>query len=191
MERLSGSTHRRAPRRNPRSLMSGANTLEGVLGLTILVTGLVMPITGLIQKITATDTFAQAARDAALAVAVLENAPANDAALQTVLCDAVKERLGRPNAVCADEWVLDFEAYASPSDLDANPPSPRTSGPVGGEDNDIVLVRISLQDEPIWHKLFPDPGYANAVPDQEGRKGPPIAVGFARNGRGSGGGDTT
>ena len=192
MKQLSESTNRRrAPRRSPRSRMGGASTLEGVIGLTLLITGLVMPITGLIQKITVTDTFAQAARDAALAVAVLENAPANDTALQTVLCNAVKERLGRPNAVCADEWVLEFEAYASPSDLDANPPTPRTGGAVGGEDNDIVMVRISLTDEPIWHKLFPDPAYANAVPDSQGRKGPPIAVGFARNGRGSGGGDTT
>lgn len=188
MERLSESIYRRAPRRSLRSRMGGASTLEGVIGLTLLVIGLVMPITGLIQKIAVTDSFAQAARAAALAVAVLEDAPASDADLQTVLCDAVKENLGRPAASCADEWVLEFQAYASPSDLAADPPNPRTGGAVGGEDNDIVLVRMSLRDVPIWHNLFPDPAYANAVPDAQGRKGPPVAVGFARNGRGGGGG---
>ena len=184
MERLSESTHRR---RSLRSRMGGASTLEGVIGLALLVLGLVMPITGLIQKIAVTDTYAQAARAAALAVAVLEQAPDTDADLQTVLCDAVKENLRRPAASCADEWVLELQAYASPSDLAANPPNPRTGGAVGGEDNDIVLVRMSLRDVPIWHNLFPDPAYANAVPDAQGRKGPPVAVGFARNGRGGGG----
>ena len=187
MERLSESTHRRALRRSLRSRMGGASTLEGVIGLTLLVLGLVMPVTGLIQKVTVTDSFAQAARDAAMAVAVLENAPASDTDLQTVLCDAVKESLGRPTASCADEWVLELQAYATPSTLAADPPTPRTGGAVGGEDNDIVLVRISLRDEPIWHRLFPDPAYANAAPDSKGAKGPPVAVGFARNGRGGGG----
>ena len=161
-----------------------------MIGLTLLVLGLVMPITGLIQKIATTDSFAQAARDAAMAVAVLEDAPDSDADLQAVLCDAVKESLGRPTASCADEWVLELQAFASPSALSATPPTPRTGGEVGGEDNDIVLVRISLRDEPIWHKLFPDPAYAHALPDAQGRKGPPIAVGFARNGRGGAGGTT-
>ena len=170
-----------------RPLMQGASTLEGVIGLTLLVLGLVMPITGLVQKITVTDTYAQAARDAAVAVAVLETAPATDADLQTVLCDAVKESLGRPTASCGDEWVLELQAYASPSALAADPPTPRTGGAVGGEDNDVVLVRISLRDEPIWHSLFPDPAYADAAPDSTGAKGPPVAVGFARNGRGGGG----
>ena len=194
MKPLSESTHRResahrqALRRSPRSRMSGASTLEGVIGLTLLVLGLVMPISGLVQKIAVTDTYAQAARAAALAVAVLEDAPASDADLETVLCDAVKESLGRPTAVCADEWVIELLAYALPSDLAADPPTPRTGGAVGGEDNDIVLVRMSLRDEPIWHQLFPDPAYANAVPDAQGRRGPPVAVGFARNGRGGGGG---
>ena len=187
MERLSESTNRRAPRRSPRSRMQGASTLEGVIGLTLLVLGLVMPITGLVQKIAVTDNYARAARDAALAVAVLETAPASDADLQTVLCDAVKESLGRPTASCGDEWVLELQAYASPSALAADPPTPRTGGVVGGEDNDVVRVRISLKDEPIWHSLFPDPAYANAAPDPTGAKGPPVAVGFARNGRGGGG----
>ena len=173
--------------RNPRRAMQGATTLEGVIGLVLLVLGLVMPITGLIQKITVTDSYAQAARAAAQAVAVLELAPATDADLQAVLCDAVKESLGRPAASCADEWVLELQAYATPSALAADPPVPRTGGAVGGEDNDIVLVRMFLRDEPIWHKLFPDPAYANAAPDSRGAKGPPIAVGFARNGRGGGG----
>ena len=171
----------------PRSRIRGASTLEGVIGLTLLVLGLVMPITGLVQKITVTDSYAQAARDAAQAVAVLEQAPADAAALQAVLCDAVKESLARPAASCADEWVLELQAYATPSALDANPPTPRTGGAVGGEDNDVVLVRMFLRDEPIWHKLFPDPAYANAAPDSRGAQGPPIAVGFARNGRGGGG----
>ena len=186
----SESTHRQALRRGPRWRMSGASTLEGTIGLTLLVLGLVMPITGLVQKITVTDSFASAARDAAMAVAVLENAPASDADLQTVLCDAVKESLGRPATNCADEWVIQFQAYATPSTLAATPPTPRTGGEVGGEDNDIVLVRIFLRDEPIWHRLFPDPAYANATPDAQGAKGPPVAVGFARNGRGSAGGVT-
>ena len=172
----------------PRSHLQGTSTLEGVIGLTLLVIGLVMPITGLIQKITVTDSYAQAARDAAQAVAVLELAPDTDAALQTVLCDAVKESLGRPAASCADEWVFELQAYASPSALAAQPPTPRTGGAVGGEDNDIVLVRMFLRDVPIWHRLFPDPAYANAAPDSRGAKGPPVAVGFARNGRGGGGG---
>ena len=171
----------------PRSRIRGASTLEGVIGLTLLVLGLVMPITGLVQKITVTDSYAQAARDAAQAVAVLEQAPADAAALQAVLCDAVKESLARPAASCADEWVLELQAYATPSALDADPPTPRTGGAVGGEDNDVVLVRMFLRDEPIWHKLFPDPAYANAAPDSRGAKGPPVAVGFARNGRGGGG----
>lgn len=188
MKRLSESTNRRrAPRRSPQSRMGGASTLEGVIGLTLLVLGLVMPITGLVQKIAVTDTFAQAARAAALAVAVLETAPATDADLETVLCNAVKANLRRPAANCADEWVLEFQAYASPSDLAADPPTPRTTGAVGGEDNDVVLVRMFLKDEPIWHRLFPDPAYASAVPDSRGAKGPPVAIGFARNGRGGGG----
>ena len=170
-----------------RSHMQGASTLEGVIGLTLLVIGLVMPITGLVQKITVTDSYASAARDAAQAVAVLEQAPADDTALQAVLCDAVKESLGRPAASCADEWVFELQAYASPSALAAQPPTPRTGGAVGGEDNDIVLVRMFLKDAPIWHKLFPDPAYANATPDSRGAKGPAVAVGFARNGRGGGG----
>ena len=185
MKRLSTSPGRRALRRSPRSRISGAGTLEGVTGLTLLVIGLVMPITGLVQKITVTDSYAQAARDAAQAVAVLETAPATDTDLQTVLCDAVKESLGRPAASCADEWVIELQAYATPSALAADPPTPRTGGAVGGEDNDVVLVRMFLRDEPIWHKLFPDPAYANAAPDSRGAKGPPVAVGFARNGRGT------
>ena len=102
--------------------MQGASTLEGVIGLTLLVLGLVMPITGLVQKIAVTDNYARAARDAALAVAVLETAPATDADLQTVLCDAVKESLGRPTASCGDEWVLEAPGLCLPVRARRRPP---------------------------------------------------------------------
>lgn len=165
---------------------SGAGTLEVAIGLSLLVIGFVMPVTGLIQKVTMTDSYSEAAREAAEAVALLESAPADAAALQVVLCDAVKRSLARPDAVCADEWVIELQAYATPDALTADPPTPRTSGSPGGEDNDIVLVRLFLTEAPMWHLLFPDPAYANAQPDARGAQGPPVGIGFARNGRGAG-----
>ena len=160
--------------------MEGATTLEGVIGLVMLVTALLMPITGLIQKITITDSLGLAAHRAAQAVGMLAAAPASEADLQTVMCDAVKRSLGRPAETrCDDEWTLELQAFASPSALAADPPTPRTAGPAGGEDNDIVRVRIYLKDTPLWHRLLPDPVYA--APGQ-GRS-PPIAAGFARNAR--------
>ena len=160
--------------------MEGATTLEGVIGLVMLVTALFMPVTGLIQKITITDSLGLAAHRAAAAVGMLASAPASEDALQTVLCDAVKSSLGRPAGTrCDDEWTLELQAFASPSALAADPPTPRSGGPVGGEDNDVVRVRIYLKDTPLWHRLLPDPAYA--APAQG--SSPPIAAGFARNSR--------
>ena len=162
--------------------MVGSTTLEGVIGLVMLVTALVMPVTGLIQKITITDSLGAAAQEAAEAAAMLEAAPAGEDALQTVLCDAVKRSLGRSAETrCEDEWTLEFQAFASPSALAADPPTPRTEGSAGGEDGDIVRVLVYLKKTPLWHRLLPDPAYA--APG-DGR-GPPIAVGFARNARAS------
>ena len=161
--------------------MEGTTTLEGVIGLVMLVSALVIPVTGLIQKITITDSLGQAAHDAAQAAGMLSAAPANEEALQVVLCDAVKRSLGRPAETrCEDEWTLELQAFASPAALAADPPTPRPSGgAVGGEGNDIVRVRISLKKTPLWHRLLPDPAYA--APGTG--KSPPIAVGFARNAR--------
>ena len=160
--------------------MEGATTLEGVIGLVMLVTALVMPVTGLIQKITITDSLGQAAHEAAQAAGMLAAAPADAEALQAVLCDAVKRSLGRPAGDrCEDEWTLELQAFTSPAALAADPPTPRTGGPVGGEANDVVRVRIYLKRTPLWHRLLPDPVYASPG---DGRS-PPIAVGFARNAR--------
>ena len=165
--------------------VKGATTLEAVIGLSMLVTALVMPVTGLIQKITVTDSLGQAAHEAAQAVGMLTAAPADDLELQTVLCDAVKRSLGRPAGTgCDDEWGLELQAFASPAALAADPPAPRTGGPVGGEHNDIVRVRIFLKERPLWHRLLPDPVYAAPCPESPCTgKAPPIAAGFARNDR--------
>lgn len=120
----------------------GAAVVEAAIAITFAT----MFFAALMQVVSTaytTDRLERAARAAARAVALLPSAPASDAALRTVACNAIRNELSLPaTETCSEDWTFTVEAYEDPAALRAG--TARGAGTaVGGDDGDIVAVRIS------------------------------------------------
>ena len=126
--------------------MRGVAAVETALSIAVLV-GVLAALMGIIQDLYAKDRAERATRAAARSIALLESAPADQASLEDAVCEGVKAELKLDSGYdCAEHWSIEVEAYASPSDLLAG--TERSGSTLGGEDADLVLVRLTARESP-------------------------------------------
>ena len=148
----------RAALRGFRRGTRGATAITFAISISVLVVAFASLIE-IAKLIFVWDENARASRAAARAVSLLASAPASEAALEQVACDAVKRELGWAEDADCDRWTIEIEAFPTPAALLAG--SPRGSGsPLGGENADLVLVRLSQP----WQGWLP----GALAPEEEG-----------------------
>ena len=126
--------------------------VESALALSVLV-GALAGLMTIVDTIFTHDRMARAARAAAHSIALLPSAPATAADLGAVACETILGELGldrtpdgseltpdEKNEYCAARWTITVVAYASPADLLEG--TGRGGVPIGGENGDLVAVRI-------------------------------------------------
>ena len=127
--------------------MRGATAVETALSIAVLV-GVLAALMGVIQDLYAKDRAERATRAGARSLALLESAPADQTSLEAAVCEGVKAELKLDEGYdCTARWSIEVEAYANPSALLAG--TERSgSTPLGGEDGDLVLVRLTARETP-------------------------------------------
>ena len=122
------------------------------------------------------DRLERAARAAARAVALLPSAPASAAALNTVACNAIRRELALDaGETCTGAWTVAIETYETPAALRDETPR-AAGGTIGGEDGDIVAVKISWT-PPVFSWLAraaaadPEPDAGDAAADSDADSG--------------------
>ena len=121
----------------------------GVVGIEVAFSCFVLllalaGLTGIVRDVYETDRLDRGARAAVRAVALLGEAPETAAALEAVVCRAIRSELGLEAAFdCGAEWTLAVDAFESPSALLAGTPRAGDDAVIGGEDGDMVRVRIA------------------------------------------------
>ena len=99
---------------------------------------------GIVFQVYESDRTGRAARAAARAVALLADAPATTAALQAVACRAIRTELGLAATFdCGAEWTVAIDAFENPAALLAGTPRTGSDAVIGGEDRDMVRVRLA------------------------------------------------
>ena len=99
---------------------------------------------GIVFQVYESDRTDRAARAAARAVALLADAPATTAALEAVACRAIRTELGLAATFdCGTEWTFAIDAFENPAALLAGTPRTGSDAVIGGEDGDMVRVRIA------------------------------------------------
>ena len=132
----------RGPRR-----MHGVAAVETALSIAVLV-GVLAALMGVIQNLQGKDQAERATRAGARSVALLESAPTDQASLESAVCEGVNAELQLDEGYdCTEGWSIEVEAYASPSALLAGTKRDG-SAPLGGEDGDLVLVRLTERERP-------------------------------------------
>ena len=120
----------------------GATTIGAAVGISILVTALAT-VMGVVHKIYLEDRMTRGARAGARAVSLAATAPASEAALRDIVCNAVERELGEDEGrQCACWWRIEVEAFATPRALSGGH-ARGADAPLGGENADMVLVRLS------------------------------------------------
>ena len=171
----------------------GAVTIGAAISISILVAALAIFMSEIVHKIYVKDRLGLGARAAARAVSLAATAPANEKALETIVCDAVGRELGKAaGSNCACRWQIDVESFATPQSLlsgSTSTPDGSESLPYGGANGDMVLIRLHL---PYWDWLLsavPAAAPAGAEGDEENRcpdvsgKAVVVAAAVARNER--------
>ena len=121
----------------------GAVAIEVAFSCFVLLLALA-GLTGIVRDVYEADRLDRGARAAARAVALLGEAPETAAALETVVCRAIRSELGLEAAFdCGAEWTLAVDAFESPAALLAGTPRAGDDAVIGGEDGDMVRVRIA------------------------------------------------
>ena len=121
----------------------GGVAIEVALSAFVLVLALA-GLTGIVRDVYEADRLDRGARAAARAVALLGEAPATAAALETVACGAIRNELGLEAAFdCGASWTLAIDAFETPAALLAGTPRAGDDAAIGGEDGDMVRVRIA------------------------------------------------
>ena len=137
----------------------GGVAIEVALSAFVLVLALA-GLTGIVRDVYEADRLDRGARAAARAVALLGEAPATAAALEAVACGAIRNELGFEAAFdCGASWTLAIDAFESPAALLAGTPRAGDDAAIGGEDGDMVRVRIAT--------LVEDAGGGDADEDED------------------------
>ena len=144
----------------------GATAIEITLATSLLVFVSAALMTFIANSLATEDRMARAAHAAARTIALLPSAPASTAALETVACGAIRSELGDESLDCAAQWTITISAYENPIALLED--TERSGGAIGGENGDMVEVRIG----PPSDAGTPDTGPSSV-----------LAVGVARNER--------
>ena len=126
--------------RNFRSGQRGATTIGAAIAISILIAALAS-LMGIVHKVYTEDRMERGARAAARAVSLAASAPASEQALQDVVCQAVERELGEGEGAACACWTIEVEAFETPRALSGG--HARDAGPWGGENADLVLVRLS------------------------------------------------
>ena len=127
--------------------MRGVAAIEAALSIAVLV-GVLAALMGIIQDLYAKDRAERATRAGARSLALLESAPADQASLEAAVCEGVKAELELDDDYdCTERWSIEVEAYESPSALLAGTERSQST-PIGGEDGDLGLVRLTARASP-------------------------------------------
>ena len=158
------ATLTRAATRGFRSDERGAATIGAALSIAVLVT-MFATLMGFVHRIYIEDRMERGARAGARAVSLLAAAPASRSALERIVCDAVRRELWPGLAEgekdeCTERWTVEITAFATPRAL-GDDDARGTEGSPGGENEDMVLVRLTR----------PPPGLAARRARRPGRRG--------------------
>ena len=139
----------RRPLQRFRRGQRGVAVIEGALSVSVLVLTFA-GLTGIVFKAYDSDELGRAARAAARQVALLASAPASASALEAVACGAIRRELDLPASFdCGTTWTITIDAYEDPSSLLGDTPRTGNDAVVGGENGDMVRVRIAaLREDP-------------------------------------------
>ena len=124
-----------------RSGQRGATTIVTAIAISILVATLAA-LMGIVHQAYSEDRMERGARAAARAVSLAATAPASEKALKDIVCEAVGGELGEDaveNCAC---WTIEVEAFETPQALSAGTARGAASGSRGGENMDMILVRL-------------------------------------------------
>ena len=148
LHRRRGAPGARGPLPRFRRAQRGTVAIEAALSLSVLVAALA-GLMGIVQTTYKSDTLERAARAAARAVALEAEAPASASALDAVVCGAIKSELNLSSDFdCGAKWTITVDAYETPAALLAGTARSGDDATIGGENGDMVLVRIRpLADE--------------------------------------------
>ena len=115
--------------------------LESAVGISILV-AVFASLMGIVHKTYVEDRMERGARAGARAVSLAAAAPASEKALKDLVCKAVEREFGEDVGRACACWNIEVEAFETPQALSGG--HARGNGaPLGGENADMVLVRIS------------------------------------------------
>ena len=123
-----------------RSGQRGAATIEAAIAISVFVTALASLMV-IVQSIYVEDRMERAARAGARAVSLAATAPASEKALKDLICKAVERELGEGEGKACACWTIEVEAYETPQAL-LSGTARGAGGPRGGENADMVLVRL-------------------------------------------------
>ena len=133
----------RSPFGSFRRKQQGVAAIEVAFSCFVLVLALA-GLMGIVHTVYESDRLDRAARAAARAVALLASAPATAAALETVACRAIRNELGLGATFdCGATWTLDIDAFENPAALLADTPRTGADAVIGGENGDMIRVRIA------------------------------------------------
>ena len=145
-DRVAGAMLR--PRAGPRAALRGfwsgqrgATTLVAAIAISMLVAAFAV-LMGIVHKIYIEDRMERGVRAGARAVSLLATAPANEAALKDVVCTALGRELGEDEGEACACWTVEVEAFETPKAL-SDDTARGSDAPHGGENADMVLVRLS------------------------------------------------
>ena len=110
------------------------------MAISILVTTLAS-LMGIVHNVYIEDRMERGARAAVRAVSLAATAPASEKALRDMVCQAVGRELGQDAGRRCACWNIEVEAFETPRALLGG--HARAGAPHGGENADMVLVRIS------------------------------------------------
>ena len=117
----------------------GAVTIGAAVAISILVTTLAS-LMGIVHKVYIEDRMERGARAAARTISLAATAPASKKALEDMVCQAVERELGPDAGRRCACWNIEVEAFETPQALLGG--HARAAAPHGGENADMVLVRI-------------------------------------------------
>ena len=164
----------------------GATAAEVAISAFVLMLALA-GLTGIVRDVYEADRLDRGARAAARAVALLGEAPATAAALEAVACGAIRNELGFEAAFdCAASWTLAIDAFETPAALLAGTPRAGDDAVIGGEDGDMVRVRIAALVEDAGEEDADEDEDADADADADDGASEPLDVlaeAVARNDR--------
>lgn len=118
----------------------GGATIGAVLAISILVSAF-GSLMGIVHKVYTEDRMERGVRAGARALSLAASAPANEKALEDIICKGFEREFGEDEAAACRCWQIEVETFENPRTLSGG--LARVDGAsLGGENKDMVLVRV-------------------------------------------------